>query len=166
MTIVLPNVFAPGSQKSGSTSLCRYLAVHSDCILSMPPEPAFLSKPSNLTQIADLSEIYPKQTQLPVFQQALRDPKLLGIQMHILLNRDPAKLPDAVLKTNITQLEIRKSPREVLHWASGRSGKPAEAAPVPHKAGPPIRRDRNHVPAPKNIHCLKRQNLKLADYGR
>lgn len=39
-----PNVFIPGAQKSGSTSLASYIAAHPDCVLSQPKETTFFSR--------------------------------------------------------------------------------------------------------------------------
>ena len=45
---MLPNVIVPGAQKSGTSSLCDFIAAHPDCFLSSPKEPAFFSKEANL----------------------------------------------------------------------------------------------------------------------
>jgi len=47
---MLPNVFIPGAQKSGTTTLCSALDHHPDVIVSTPKEPAFFSRAANLSK--------------------------------------------------------------------------------------------------------------------
>lgn len=41
---VLPNVFIPGAQKAGTSSLVRYLDSHPQCAVSVPKEPSFFCR--------------------------------------------------------------------------------------------------------------------------
>ena len=61
---LLPNVFLAGSQKSGTTSLARYLESHPDCLLTDPKEPCVLSRERNLGRL----EIYDRY--LPAGERA------------------------------------------------------------------------------------------------
>jgi hypothetical protein len=47
---MLPNVFIPGAQKSGTTTLCSALDHHPEVIVSTPKEPAFFSRAANLSR--------------------------------------------------------------------------------------------------------------------
>lgn len=48
----LPNVFIPGVQKAGTSSLYAYLSAHPQCCMSIPKEPTFFSKASALSDVA------------------------------------------------------------------------------------------------------------------
>lgn len=50
---MLPNLIIPGAQKSGTTSLCQFIASHPDCVFSVPKEPAFFSQAVNLRHIEE-----------------------------------------------------------------------------------------------------------------
>lgn len=49
----LPNLFIPGAQKSGTTSLYRYLREHPECHMSSPKELYFFCKEGNLKNVDD-----------------------------------------------------------------------------------------------------------------
>lgn len=49
--MALPNVILAGAQKCGTTSLCRFLAKHPDCVVSEPKEPNFFSRAENASHL-------------------------------------------------------------------------------------------------------------------
>ena len=51
ISMALPNVILAGAQKSGTTSLCRFLEKHPHCLVSEPKEPNFFSRAGNVSRV-------------------------------------------------------------------------------------------------------------------
>lgn len=51
MPTYLPNLFIPGAQKSGSTSLASFIGAHRQCLLSEPKENGFFCRADNLADL-------------------------------------------------------------------------------------------------------------------
>jgi hypothetical protein len=49
--MTLPNTIIAGAQKSGTTTLCRFIAAHLHCHVSEPKEPNFFSRAANLSRL-------------------------------------------------------------------------------------------------------------------
>lgn len=49
--MILPNLIIPGAQKSGTSSLVRFIGAHPECVFSVPKEPTYFSKRSNLESL-------------------------------------------------------------------------------------------------------------------
>lgn len=61
-SMLLPNVIIPGSQKSGTTSLCAALQRHPDCVVSNPKEPNFFSVARNESHLGDMAACFKHAT--------------------------------------------------------------------------------------------------------
>lgn len=49
--MAIANTILAGAQKSGTTTLCRFLAAHPNCLVSTPKESNFFSRAANVTQL-------------------------------------------------------------------------------------------------------------------
>lgn len=49
--MTLPNTILAGAQKSGTTTLCRFIGAHPHCHISEPKEPNFFSRAENLARL-------------------------------------------------------------------------------------------------------------------
>src|SRR5260221_5784055 len=49
--MILPNTILAGAQKSGTTTLCRFIDAHPHCRVSEPKEPNFFSRAANLPRV-------------------------------------------------------------------------------------------------------------------